>query len=356
MAKRIPSYRLHKASGQAVVVIRGDSHYLGQFDTPESRERYERLICEYKAKLHQESVSGRYTWTCDQLNVAYLEHANQYYRKNGKPTGEVHCLKIALRYVSQIYGSSFACEFGPRKLKVCREAMIEGRFSRHPLCRPFVNKTCSRIRRAFKWAVENEQVPAEVLHGLQSIAPLRAGRSQAIEREAVKPVDPDVLEATLDHLRPVIADMVQIQRLTGMRPGELCRLTPDEISRTDEIWLYEPGDHKMQHKEQQRLIAIGPKAQNILQKYLFGAFCFSGLRGNHITIGAYRDAIHRGCEKAGVDNWNPNQLRHNAATEIRRQFGLETARAVLSHSDATTTMIYAERDFGIAREVAKKIG
>ena len=76
MAKRIPSYRLHKASGQAVVVIRGESHYLGQFDTPESRERYERLICEYKAKLHQESVSGRYTWTCNQLIVAYLEHAN----------------------------------------------------------------------------------------------------------------------------------------------------------------------------------------------------------------------------------------------------------------------------------------
>ena len=69
MAKRIPSYRLHKASGQAVVVIRGDSHYLGQFDTPESRELYERLICEYKAKLHQESVSGRYPWTCYQLIV-----------------------------------------------------------------------------------------------------------------------------------------------------------------------------------------------------------------------------------------------------------------------------------------------
>ena len=188
MAKRIPSYRLHKASGQAVVVIRGDSHYLGQFDTPESRERYERLICEYKAKLHQESVSGRYTWTCDQLNVAYLEHANQYYRKNGKPTGEVHCLKIALRYVSRIYGSSLACEFGPRKLKVCREAMIEGRFSRWPLSRRFINKSCSRIRRTFKWAVENEQVPAAVLHALQPIAPLKAGRCGAAGN-SIKPYD-----------------------------------------------------------------------------------------------------------------------------------------------------------------------
>ena len=36
--------------------------------------------------------------------------------------------------------------------------------------------------------------------------------------------------------------------------------------------------------------------------------------------------------------WSPNQLRHNCATEVRRRFGIATARAVLGHSfgDAVT--------------------
>ncbi len=47
--KRVPSYRLHKATGQAVCVIRGKSYYLGKHGTSESRAKYEKLIGEYLA-------------------------------------------------------------------------------------------------------------------------------------------------------------------------------------------------------------------------------------------------------------------------------------------------------------------
>ena len=54
--------------------------------------------------------------------------------------------------------------------------------------------------------------------------------------------------------------------------------------------------------------------------------------------------------------WNPHQLRHTAATEIRRAFGLEAAQVVLGHSGADVTQIYAERDMNLARQVAMKRG
>tara|TARA_R110002049_G_scaffold305056_1_gene500975 strand:+ start:9914 stop:10165 length:252 start_codon:yes stop_codon:yes gene_type:complete len=41
-----PSYRLHRASGNAVVTVDGRDHYLGKYDTPESLEKYARLIAE----------------------------------------------------------------------------------------------------------------------------------------------------------------------------------------------------------------------------------------------------------------------------------------------------------------------
>ena len=60
--------------------------------------------------------------------------------------------------------------------------------------------------------------------------------------------------------------------------------------------------------------------------------------------------------KVGVQPWHPNQLRHAAATLIRKQFGLEHAAATLGHSEIGTTQIYAERDADLAVRVALAIG
>ena len=54
--------------------------------------------------------------------------------------------------------------------------------------------------------------------------------------------------------------------------------------------------------------------------------------------------------------WAPNRLRHTAATEIRREFGLEAAQISLGHSQANVTQVYAERDMKKGIEVARKIG
>jgi site-specific recombinase XerD len=54
--------------------------------------------------------------------------------------------------------------------------------------------------------------------------------------------------------------------------------------------------------------------------------------------------------------WAPNQLRHAAATEVRREFRLEAAQVILGHSQANVTQIYAERDLALGVEVARAIG
>jgi len=54
--------------------------------------------------------------------------------------------------------------------------------------------------------------------------------------------------------------------------------------------------------------------------------------------------------------WHPHQLRHNYATDVRKQFGLEAAQILLGHSKADVTQIYAERDMTRAATVAAKIG
>jgi site-specific recombinase XerC len=57
-----------------------------------------------------------------------------------------------------------------------------------------------------------------------------------------------------------------------------------------------------------------------------------------------------------LPHWHPNQLRHSAATTIRKTFGLEAAQVILGHSRADVTQVYAERDNAKALEVIRKIG
>ena len=68
--KKLPKYRLHKPSGQAVVTLSGrDIYLLGAHDTEVSRVEYDRLVAEWL-------VNGR-TWPSDPLDDAGLTVARR---------------------------------------------------------------------------------------------------------------------------------------------------------------------------------------------------------------------------------------------------------------------------------------
>jgi integrase len=205
-----------------------------------------------------------------------------------------------------------------------------------------------------------------------------------------------------------------------MRPGEVCAIRPCDIDRSGEIWTYRPESHKTEHHDRDRVVFIGPKAQALLLRYLArdsAMYCFRPIDseakrraevhtnrktplscgnrpgsnrrskpkrtvGECYTTASYRRAIHRACDKAfshpklgyklrssftdaekselrewqTSHRWSPNQLRHTAATEIRKRHGLEAAQVILGHSTADVTQVYAERDIAKGIEVARRLG
>jgi integrase len=54
--------------------------------------------------------------------------------------------------------------------------------------------------------------------------------------------------------------------------------------------------------------------------------------------------------------WHPHQLRHNAATRLRKQFGLEAARVVLGHKSNAVAEVYAEIDLAKAEKIMAEVG
>ena len=257
-----PRYRKHKASGQAVVTIDGQDYYLGPHGSRPSRREYERLIGEWLQNDRSLPVDP-YAITVAQVVNAYQKFAKRYYVKNGEPTGTFESIKPMLRLVRKHYGDKQVCEFGPLALKTLQTRMIEANSSRR-----YINDQTSRIRLMFKWAASNEMIPFEVFHRLTAVDGLRKGRTDARETAPVPPVADEVVEQTLPHLQTVVADMVRFQRLTGCRPGEVCILRRCDIDTSSDVWTYRPRSHKTEHHDRDRVIVIGPKAQDILRPYL----------------------------------------------------------------------------------------
>ena len=249
---RTPSYRLHKPTGRAVVTLCGRDLYLGKFGTRESRAEYDRIIAEWLAngRTLPRSVSGNEAHiTNSELLLAFLAWAESYYVKNGRMTGEVAHVRYAIKPVRELYGNELARDFGPLQLKTVRQAIIGT-----GICRTEVNRRVKIIVRGYKWAVAEGMVPPSVHHGLQAVSGLRRGRLEVREAEPVKPVPDAFVDAIRPHVSRQIWAMVQLQRLSGMRPGEVCIMRTIDVDRSGRVWTYTPESHKTQHYGRERRI------------------------------------------------------------------------------------------------------
>jgi integrase len=410
---RVPSYRLHRQSGQAVVTVtdavtgQRKDFLLGKHDTAASEEEYKRVVLEWEARgrrLPQTEPAN--DLTIAELIARYWQHVEAYYRHaDGTLTGEVQAMRYALRPLNHLHGAMLVPEFGPSALKAVRELMIHGydhpKYGpQKPLCRTLINAQVKRIRRMFKWAVENELAPPSVHQTLCAVAPLKRGRTQAKESEPVKPVARAVVEDTLPILHPILADMVRLQLETGMRPGELVVMRACDIDMTGKAWLYRPAAHKTEHHGHERIVPIGPKGQEVIRRHLsvdLQAYLFSPQKlmeeraqamraarktkvqpsqqcrkkrrpkrkpGERYTPHSYAHAIAQAIKRHNkkkpeaerIPHWHPHQLRHQRALELKREAGLDVARAVLGHRSPTITEHYATLDTAKAAAVMEKLG
>lgn len=389
MNDRIPAYCHHKASGQARVRIEGRDHYLGSFDSAESRAEYDRLIAEWLANgRRSRGPDRRYDLTVVELLAAFMDHAEKHYRKNDRATGEATNYSYALGFVRRLYGHTAARDFRGIALKTVRDAMIAAGH-----CRTRINRQIGRVKHAFKWAVANEIVPPETYQALAPVDGLSRGRTEARESYPVRPVEEQRARGILRFVASEVRAMIELQLLTGMRPGEVVAMRVADLDTTGATWIYRPAQHKTEHHGMSRQIALGPRAQEVIRPFFkadLTAHLFSPreaqarrhadqreqrqspmtpsqtartpkknpLRSpnDHYTSGTYANAIRRACLWASIARWHPNQLRHAAATKLRKQFGLEVARAALGHRSAVTTERYAEMDVDRVADVMRQVG
>ena len=413
----VPGYLHRKPTNQAYVVLkaadgRRRTVYLGEYNSPASRAEYARLLAGgppvAKSNDTQCPPPGA---TVAEVLLAYLRFAATYYvGPDGRPTSELAEYRLAARGVRELFAPLPATELGPKKL-----AMIRDRWVASGMTRKDVNRRVGKVKRMFRWAAAEELVPPSVPAALATLLSLAKGRTPAPETEPIRPVAVDDVETVTPFVRPEVAGMVRVQLLTGMRPGEVCRLRPVDVDRSGGIWVFRPAGHKGAWRGKDRAVSIGPKAQAVLAEYWPTDptdYVFSPRRAveslraersagrvtprypSHMqrnvaggksvkarqpaacyTQASYQKAVARGVVKANaaraksnvadplhgpnlpvVPHWHPNQLRHTHGTLVRKRFGLEAAQVALGHARADVTEIYAERDSDLAAVIAAELG
>ena len=363
---RIPKLCKRKDRNLAYISIGREKIYFGKWGEPETAEAYSKFVDDL---IHGRTLGDqKRVVTIKELAEKFLESHKDYYVSNGKQTRQLARFQTALDFVLQFYADLPVDEFGPLKLQSVRRLMIESdRFARD-----YLNTLVNCIRQVFKYGVEQELVLPETLQGLKAVSPIKRGRSTLREVDPVKPVDAETVDKTIQYLSTPLAAMVQLQRLTGMRPGEVCIMRASDLHRDGELLIYTLSHDKTDYRRSVgdlRTIPLGRRAQDVLAPFLAvktgDDYLFSPLDAElerydvgtrrfnpHYDVDAYRRAIDRASKKAKAPKWSPNQLRHLYATEIRSKYGLEAAQIMLGHSNANVTQIYAERDRARAIEIA----
>ena len=398
-----------RASGRVMchAVFNGTFLSFGAKDDPETQKRFARAKCAWELAGREltdavraaadgrtaPEPASRAPITLAELIAAFVAWAKEHYRDAaGKVSREVYNVELACKPLKDDMGAVYATDFGPKLLTKYQRDLVEKGSSRKT-----INQRCGVLRRVFRWGAKNELLPASVWHELQTVDGLQRGRSGAKEGREVLPAPRADVESTLPHLPRMVRAMVELQLATGMRPSEVRRFRLDETDMTGEVWLFRPSEHKNSWRGRDRVVSIGPKGQAAIRSvlrpgaqtgFLFDPRVAEAERwaaqrkarvtpfwsghvavkarqmaarerrpiGDHYSRLGYPQAVRRACKAAKVPVWTPGQLRHTFATEVRKEFGLDTARTLLGHARVETTQIYAQADTAKAIDAAQRIG
>ena len=373
--------KMYRDRNQAISKHNGKRIYHGVWGSTEAEKSYKRFIAaliEHPALPYKAGAGG--VVSVAELADAFLERTESETRLD---RDAIIMFKQSIGYLIEVYGELAVDEFSPKKLKVCRDQMVKA----GTLCRNQINRYTGYIKRIFAWGVEEEIVQSNILHALQAVKNLKEGEQGTFDHPPREGVPDSVIEATLPFLPPTVSAMVQVQRLTGMRPGEIFNMRVGDIdqNRNNGLWYYTPS-HKTEQHIGEKPIPLGKPEQKLIAPYLIGKKSAESVfsprtamkeravlarenRKSKLTPSqlerdaqrakksaskvrefydrySYRRAVKYAIERGNrngvkIPHWSPYLLRNSAATAIELEHGLDEAQAQLGHTTADMTKRYS---------------
>lgn len=143
------------------------------------------------------------------------------------------------------------------------------------------NKALGVLKRAFNWAVEEELIPKSPIAHIRKPKPVVRDRTLSEEERRL------IFSSIRDD---AFRDFVTALTLTGCRPGEVARLTAEQVDLERGLWVF--GKHKTAKKTgRPRIVYLCPEAlvltRRLIEKSAVGPL-FRNTRGMPWTRNAVR--------------------------------------------------------------------
>ena len=388
--------KLSKLKKYAVVYYHGKIHYLGLHGTSEALTAYNRFCAEIQSNPTYFLQGGESGITVRELVTTFLDHA----KATLAAPNYTHYRIVLLDFLDKLYGDDTPADsFKPRSLKLVRSEMVQSR----RFCRGTVNEYTRRIVAVFAWGAGEEYVNTSTSDALKTVKPLPSGYPGTFDNDEREDVPDDVIRRTLPFLPPMLAAMIQVQRMTGCRPSEIFNMKAGEIDKKSDpdLWLYRLPRHKTEKKtKRKKVVPLGKPEQELIAPYLEGKTGSEAVfqprtamqersaekranRKSKLTPSqiardetqakkvtkykefydkdSYRRAVEHAIIKANrqlpegekIPNWTPYQIRHTAATMLEMEADIEDAQILLDHESVDTTKRYTKKRLEKSKTLAR---
>jgi integrase len=297
-------------------------------------------------------MEGVKACTLTALVQDYLMARNNDPLRNPLDRRDENNTKQAFRFLVECYPLTLPSEIDGEALEKYQIFLVLKGYARTQC-----NRLVKFVKMVFNWAARYKHISEERAFSLRTVRDLLP--SPAIkENKRRKPCPESYIDAILPFLRAVIADMLRLIVLHGMRPNEVCTIKASDIDFVyDGVnWLYMPEKHKTYRRGLERAVVLCKASQAILKPYLRldepDKTVFLNSRGNTFTARSFGRVIKIAIEKHKLPKFVLYQVRHMVGTKTAKRYGLEPTRALLGHTDTRMTRRYVDGDRDAIQQIA----
>ena len=396
-----PKLCRRKNNDTAYTTFNGKRYYLGKWGADSTIAKYNAILADWRlSRKKPVNIVEDRNYRLEELLGAFME---DYLAKPVK--SDLNAYKLVIDALRLYFPYKLADDFRPTDLETLRTYFSakqeRANGQTYYRSRTYINKLIGYVRSIFSWGVGKSIVRFETYQALRFVRPLRKGSTNVPETRKRTVVSDHDLKGVMEYLQPIYRDIIQLLRITGMRPKELCSLRIRDLDRSGDIWIYHPKNHKTEWKGKDRVIAFGERSQSVLKRHLTGRkpteYIFSPKRvmterwqiqaqNRKSKVSPYQQAraewrkpkkyarfspsletntianrLREACKRALSDKkisraWTLYELRHTAITEVRLKAGVESAQHFAGHSTIATQDYYDHSATIAVIELAKKMG
>ena len=285
------------------------------------------------AKLRAQAVEGKHfeskdTHTLDQACGRYWMEYGQFL--NSSDNIKDHLQKLMHYFGKQTLLHDISSEDVPRMVTNLRKKRANAT----------INRVLSTARKLWGMADEQWSIQIKAIPWKRLMLQEPQARTRWITNEEAE----ELIECSASHLQPVI----RFALLTGLRLGNITSLDWRQVHWGKECIEFRTKSSKPGRKH--HIIPIVQPIKELLlgqNPQLQGAvFTYKGQ-----PIKQFRRSFRTACERAGLEDFRFHDLRHTAATWMRKNgVPIDVVQEVLGHEDIATTKKYAHVDMEDKRQ------